>query len=78
MDGMNEQVRLRAYELWQMSGMTHGREIEHWTMAEHEIRTRLGETAPAKAKKKTTKTVAASATKPRARKAASSDAIASH
>ena len=82
MDGMIEQVRLRAYELWQMSGMMQGRDIEHWTTAECEVRARLGDGAPAKASKKA-KAAVASAPKATARKSASrkgviTDAAAAH
>ena len=69
MDGMIEQVRLRAYELWQMSGMMQGRDIEHWTAAECEVRARLGDAVPAKAKTKA-KAAVASASKAPARKSA--------
>ncbi len=32
-----EQIRQRAYELWEQSGREHGREIEHWLEAEREV-----------------------------------------
>ena len=50
MDGMIEQVRLRAYELWQMNGM-RGCDVAHWTAAEHEILARTVAIASTKAKK---------------------------
>ena len=49
MDGMIEQVRLRAYELWQANGM-QGCDVAHWTAAETEVRARLMGAAPAKTK----------------------------
>lgn len=30
-------IRQRAYELWQLEGHPHGRDLAHWTMAEQEI-----------------------------------------
>ena len=75
MDGMFEQVRLRAYELWQMSGMIQGHDVEHWTAAECEVRARHGDTAPAKANKKV-KAADAAAPKAPTRKSASRKSVA--
>ena len=32
-----DRVRQRAYELWEREGRPHGRDGEHWKMAEKEI-----------------------------------------
>jgi hypothetical protein len=34
---LEQQVRLRAYELWLCEGMTHGRDWDHWYTAECEL-----------------------------------------
>jgi hypothetical protein len=34
---LEQQVRVRAYELWIRDGMTHGRDSEHWRTAECEV-----------------------------------------
>ena len=34
---LEEQIRRRAYELWEESGRESGRETEHWLMAESEL-----------------------------------------
>jgi hypothetical protein len=39
---MDEEIRRRAYELWEQSGYQAGRETEHWLLAESEILTRYG------------------------------------
>ena len=36
MNGLEEKIRRRAYELWQQSGKT-GSEIDYWRQAEREI-----------------------------------------
>ena len=69
MDGLIEQVRLRAYELWQMNGM-RGCDVAHWTAAEMEIQARATHAAPA-AKKVTKAAPKSAARKPAARKVAS-------
>jgi Protein of unknown function (DUF2934) len=47
---LEQRIRERAYELWAMSGYTHGRDAEHWCAAEREI---VGAAhVPAAAKKK--------------------------
>jgi hypothetical protein len=33
-------VAARAYELWEQSGHSHGKDQEHWFQAEHELRGR--------------------------------------
>ena len=37
---LEEQIRRRAYELWEESGRESGRETEHWLMAESEVLSR--------------------------------------
>lgn len=34
-----EQIRKRAYELWETAGKPHGRDRDHWQQAESEILT---------------------------------------
>ena len=34
---LEQQIRDRAYELWNASGREHGRADEHWLSAEHEL-----------------------------------------
>jgi hypothetical protein len=34
---LQDQIRRRAYELWEQSGWEHGRDSEHWVQAEQEI-----------------------------------------
>jgi hypothetical protein len=47
---LEQRIRERAYELWAMSGYSHGRDEEHWCAAEREIVAALH--VPAKGKKK--------------------------
>ncbi len=37
MDNRQEQLRARAYDIWQAEGEPHGRDREHWEMAEREL-----------------------------------------
>lgn len=37
MDNKHEQLRERAYSIWQAEGEPHGRDREHWEMAEREL-----------------------------------------
>lgn len=37
MDNRQEQLRARAYDIWQAEGQPHGRDREHWEMAEREL-----------------------------------------
>ena len=37
MDQREEQLRQRAYSIWQAEGEPHGRDREHWDMAEREL-----------------------------------------
>ena len=47
---LEQRIRERAYELWAMSGYSHGCDEEHWCAAEREV---IGAThVPAKPKKK--------------------------
>jgi len=34
---MEQQVRVRAYELWLRDGKAHGRDSDHWYAAECEV-----------------------------------------
>ncbi len=36
--GSDEQVRRRAYELWEQRGRQHGRDADDWYRAESEVR----------------------------------------
>lgn len=36
-DNRQEQLRARAYGIWQAEGEPHGRDREHWEMAEREL-----------------------------------------
>ena len=47
---LEQRIRERAYELWAMSGYSHGRDEEHWCAAEREIAAATH--VPAKPKKK--------------------------
>lgn len=60
MDMMIEQIRLRAYELWQLNGM-HGCDVAHWTAAETEIMARTKVAAPRKSGKSVRSAAAKSA-----------------
>lgn len=33
----HEQVRIRAYQIWEREGRTHGEDARHWQQAESEI-----------------------------------------
>lgn len=33
-----DQVRERAYQLWEQSGRPHGQELDHWLSAEAELK----------------------------------------
>lgn len=52
-------IRERAYALWQQEGGVEGRALDHWSRAEREIAAmqdamrRAGDSAPPKAKKRT-------------------------
>lgn len=37
-DDIQERIRRRAHELWESEGRPHGRDADHWTQAEAEIR----------------------------------------
>ena len=47
---LEQRIRERAYELWAMSGYSHGQDEEHWCAAEREIVAAMH--VPAKPKKK--------------------------
>ena len=34
---VQDQIRRRAYELWEQAGREHGRDTEHWLQAEREV-----------------------------------------
>ncbi len=36
-DDPQERIRQRAYELWVQGGYEHGRDVEYWLRAEHEL-----------------------------------------
>ena len=56
---LEQRIRERAYELWAMSGYSHGRDEEHWCAAEREV---IAAThVPAKPKKKNGTKMAAGA-----------------
>jgi Protein of unknown function (DUF2934) len=37
MNGLEDKIRQRAYELWEKSGQTDGSEMDFWLQAEREI-----------------------------------------
>jgi hypothetical protein len=37
MNGLEEKIRQRAYELWEKSGQKEGSEMDFWLQAEREI-----------------------------------------
>ncbi|HEU5403276.1 MAG TPA: DUF2934 domain-containing protein [Terriglobales bacterium] len=37
-DGSDEQVRRRAYEIWEQRGRQHGKDADDWYRAESELR----------------------------------------
>ena len=41
LDNLAEQIRKRAYEIWECEGRPHGRDIQHWSQAETEFHPRL-------------------------------------
>lgn len=41
LDNLAEQIRKRAYEIWEGEGRPHGRDMEHWSRAETEVHPRL-------------------------------------
>lgn len=41
--GRQEEIRKRAYALWEKEGRPEGRHRDHWTRAEHELDARYGE-----------------------------------
>ena len=51
---LEQQVRLRAYEIWLRDGMAHGRDSDHWYAAECEI---LAERTPVAKPKRKAKSV---------------------
>ncbi len=46
-DTRDDQIRQRAYALWEKSGKTEGSEMDFWLEAERQIALDAGETAPA-------------------------------
>lgn len=38
MDQREEQLRQRAYDIWQAEGEPHGRDRDHWELAERQLR----------------------------------------
>lgn len=69
---LEQRIRERAYELWAMSGYSHGQDEEHWCAAEREIVAAMQ--VPAKPKKKSGTKIAAgaiAASSPRRAKGAS-------
>lgn len=38
LDNLAEQIRKRAYEIWEGEGRPHGRDMQHWFRAETEFR----------------------------------------
>ncbi|WP_315831025.1 DUF2934 domain-containing protein [Bradyrhizobium prioriisuperbiae] len=42
----DEQIRQRAYELWEKSGRTEGSEMDFWLQAERELAKEAGEAVP--------------------------------
>jgi hypothetical protein len=38
LDNLAEQIRKRAYEIWEGEGRPHGRDMLHWAQAETEFR----------------------------------------
>ncbi|WP_343525153.1 DUF2934 domain-containing protein [Sphingomonas sp.] len=51
-DNREEQLRQRAYGIWQDEGQPHGRDRDHWEMAERELTEGAVGDAPAKASSK--------------------------
>ena len=47
---LEQRIRERAYELWAISGYSHGRDAEHWCLAEREVIAAMH--VPAKPKRK--------------------------
>lgn len=47
MNANDEQIRQRAYELWEKSGRTDGSEMDFWLQAERELAKEAGGVAPA-------------------------------
>ena len=47
---LEQRIRERAYEMWAISGYSHGRDEEHWCAAEREVIAAMH--VPAKPKKK--------------------------
>jgi len=50
-DDIRNQIALRAYFIWEREGRPDGREAEHWTLAEAEIKSELTVKKAATAKK---------------------------
>lgn len=56
LDNLAEQIRKRAYEIWEDEGRPHGRDMQHWVQAETEFHpglrvVDLSDPLPAAAKK---------------------------
>lgn len=39
----HERIRQRAHEIWESEGRPQGRDADHWSRAEQELRNRMGE-----------------------------------
>lgn len=55
-DDLRKDIEIRAYLIWEREGRPHGRQEEHWRLAEAEIRTERAPKSRAKAKPSTPKT----------------------
>ncbi|MBV8456529.1 MAG: DUF2934 domain-containing protein [Acetobacteraceae bacterium] len=70
MDSVEQQIRNRAYQIWEEEGRPHGREHEHWERARSDVlaaqKTRAA-TPPASLKKATGKPSESSAKPKRAK-----------
>lgn len=66
-------IRAAAYAIWEAEGRPHGRDTEHWRLAEERLATSPGEiaaaTAPIQRKPRATAPRARTATKPAGGKA---------
>jgi len=66
-----ERIRQRAHEIWESEGRPEGRDTDHWSRAQEELKNEMGEDQPAQDEAEPEVAQAAEPAKPkRARKSA--------
>lgn len=67
MEGRAEEVRERAYRIWEKEGKPHGCDLEHWLQAERELSLKDTDSPTGEGKKRSTGTAKGRSPSPRPR-----------